>query len=120
MSLTRILWWLGLLIFLAHQYFQYVLGIVSPLIDSYLDAFLCMPLLLGLWNWERARWWKLPALKPLDIGLITCLAYAIFEYGYPYWSTAFVGDYRDGLAYCAGSLVFWGLNHAANEQQQDA
>lgn len=66
-----------------------------------------MPLLLGLWNWERQYWWDLPPLDTLTIVMATLLACIVFEWGYAYWSTAFTFDWWDMVAYCAGSYVFW-------------
>ncbi|TYR37502.1 hypothetical protein FXV77_05720 [Sphingobacterium phlebotomi] len=40
-------------LFILHQYLQKIAGISLPLVDSYLDPLLCMPILLHLIVWER-------------------------------------------------------------------
>jgi hypothetical protein len=104
--------------FLLHQLAQYYWQLSNPFLDQYLDAFLCLPLLFGLWNWERQQWWDLPSLGHTEIILASLLAFFVFEWLYPRWSPVFVGDYKDGLAYSAGSLLFWWINRSAYGKHQ--
>lgn len=46
-------WWGCFLLFWGHQFVERVWNWDCPLIDSYLDSFLCMPILLGLLLVER-------------------------------------------------------------------
>jgi hypothetical protein len=74
--------------------------------DAYLDPLLCMPLLLGLVEWEWGRRFGKKELQPLEITGLTAGAILLFEWGFPTWSAAFTADVWDGVAYVAGSALF--------------
>ncbi|HMQ45818.1 MAG TPA: hypothetical protein PKA00_04300 [Saprospiraceae bacterium] len=99
-------WALLVSIFLAHQMAQKVFNWPLPFLDQYLDPFLSMPILLGLWQFERRLWWHTPDLDFWDIALATAFLIGLFEWGFPQWSSGFTADWKDAIAYCLGSICF--------------
>lgn len=98
------------ILFIAHQILQKIGHIPLPWLDNHLDCLLCMPLLLTVWLLERRHLvFKNPAhrLSFSEIGLATLLLALLFEWGFPALSPRFTSDWRDVVAYAAGSLIFW-------------
>ncbi|MEQ8704144.1 MAG: hypothetical protein RIC19_09510 [Phaeodactylibacter sp.] len=112
--MRRRLWWAALGGLLLHQIAQKGLGWACRLADAYLDPLLCMPLLLGLAEWEWGRLFDKSQLQPLEIVLLTTGAIFLFEWGFPAWSAAFTADLRDIPAYITGSIVFSIANKTKN------
>ena len=88
------------------------------LLDSYLDAFLSMPILLGLILQERQLFinkFVSPenpnnySFSKIEIILATTFFAIIFEEGFPKWSPHFTKDYWDYIAYIGGALIFYGF-----------
>ena len=103
--------WVCLLLFLVHQLLQKVLAVSLPFLDSYLDPFLCIPIILPLLALERHYLLGLSyfnASDPGDAAIVTVALSVIFEVGFPTWSSSFVQDKYDFVAYAAGYL-FWYL-----------
>ena len=101
-------WWFVIILFIGHQILQKVMGIAIPILDNQLDPFLCMPLLLSLWQLERHYLWKLPIrLSIAEIVSATLLLMFLFEYFFPLWHAGFTADYYDLIAYSLGSLFFF-------------
>ncbi|GJM34386.1 MAG: hypothetical protein DHS20C18_33870 [Saprospiraceae bacterium] len=96
-------------LFVAHQISQKILLLKFPIIDSYLDTLLCMPILLSILLVERRLWWfKSPqyVIPPFEVGIIVLFLSFIFEVGFPTWSSHFTGDVFDVAAYIVGGLCF--------------
>ncbi len=105
-STGAILWWAALAIFALHQIAQKGFQLSVPWADAYLDPLLCMPLLLGFWQWERSRLWNLPRLQTWEIISATMVMAVLFEWGFPRWSDGFTSDMADVLVYILGSGLF--------------
>jgi hypothetical protein len=97
-------------LFLVHQFLQKGLGIAIPIVDSYLDPLLCMPILLTLFLAER-RWlfrkgeaYFLPKGEVVGIVLVLTL---LFEWGFPFFSEKFTADVWDAVAYGIGGVLFY-------------
>ncbi len=120
--MRRKLWWAALALLLLHQWAQKIKGWHSGLADHYLDPLLCMPLILGLLEWEWGRRLGKPAPQPLEIVMLTVLFAALFEWGFPAWHRGFTSDPWDLLAYAAGSLIYWALlqKDSASYPQSDS
>jgi hypothetical protein len=102
----RRLFWLCLLLFAGHQLLQKGLGIQLPLLDAYLDPLLAMPIVLGLIDWERKRWFGAPPLLMWEIVAITIVFSMLFEWGFPHWNHRSVADGYDVVAYGLGSATY--------------
>lgn len=96
-----------LVLALAHQLLQKGFGIYLPFLHCYLDDVLAMPIILALWRWERNWWWRIPTLRKRDILFLTCVVIVLFEGMLPHYSTSYTADWADGIAYGAGSILFW-------------
>ncbi|PHN02032.1 hypothetical protein CRP01_33900 [Flavilitoribacter nigricans DSM 23189 = NBRC 102662] len=92
-------------IFIAHQLLQKAWQISIPLADQYLDPLLCMPLLLGIWQWEKKLLFR-HQITTGEIWLLTLLLSLLFEIGFPLLSPNFTADWRDALLYFAGAFLF--------------
>lgn len=100
--------WLTAL-FLLHQIVQRGLRWSLPFLDSYLDPFLCTPLLLTGWLAEQRYWWERPqgrGLNFLEIGAFTAFIVLVSEGLYPRLSPAFTADWGDVAAFALGALLF--------------
>ena len=102
---------LALFAFLTHQLSQKLLSVQVPLLDSYLDPFLAIPLLLGLAAAEQ-RWlgWR-GAKEPFGIVEIVAMTAALallFEEGFPRIDPARqTRDVWDHVAYAVGGGAYW-------------
>ncbi|MCB0635111.1 MAG: hypothetical protein KDC54_00755 [Lewinella sp.] len=100
-------------IFLLHQLFERLLHWRHALLDGYLDDLLALPLILGLWQWERRWLWGTARLQGAEIVSATLLLTTLFEIGFPYWSDSFTADGWDVVAYFIGAWLFWKVNGLA-------
>lgn len=96
-----------ILLALVHQVLQKGMGIHTPFLSSYLDDVLCMPIFLGLWNWERIYFWRWNRLEKLDVIYFTLLVFLVFELILPPYVSSCTADWWDGLAYASGSSLYW-------------
>ncbi len=103
----------ALLLFLAHQFTQKVLGLSIPWADGYLDALLCMPILLGGFLLEQRWLLGRQRLSFLEVMATTALLSFVFEYLFPRFSSGFTADWWDVAAYFAGALAFYVLQLSA-------
>jgi len=97
-------------LFIAHQFLQKIGHISLPWLDNHLDCLVCMPILLSAWLLERRYLvFKNPAhrLSSAEVVLATLILALLFEGAFPALSDQFTSDWRDVLAYAAGSLIFW-------------
>lgn len=109
-------WVICVLLLIAHQVTQKILSYNLGWVDNYLDALLCMPILLGLLLQERqfiiTKYFK-PTIQKnyhfsaIEITLATIFFAIIFEEGFPKWSFSFTKDYWDYLAYFFGAFLFY-------------
>lgn len=98
---------LVVMVAILHQFLQKGLGIDIPFFHAYLDDFLCMPILLALWRWERQLWWEINSFRKRDIIYFTLGIFLLFEMIIPRYSISFTADWYDGIAYTCGSLLYW-------------
>jgi hypothetical protein len=78
--------------------------------NSYLDAFLAMPIILTFLLWERRylfKWHQYTRLTILEISIATIFVSFISELIFPLMSEDFIADWLDVLFYFLGSLVFY-------------
>lgn len=97
-------------LFVAHQISQKVLGISIPLADSYLDNLVTPPILLTLIVVERRILFKRGpgyTLNIMETTMGTVLIALISEVLFPYLSNEFTADLLDVLFYILGSILFY-------------
>jgi hypothetical protein len=109
-------WWVPFLMFLLHQFIQYILGWSTPWVDAYLDPLLALPVLLGLLLFERRLVFRVKRLSLLEVSLVSIVLMVIFEELFPRLQPAFIRDYFDHLAYLAGAVYFWYLINPTTEK----
>lgn len=103
-------WFIGVLILvLIHQIAQKVLVLNIPILDSFLDPLLFMPILLHLILWERRFLFGkgfryVLSWKQIIVNLV--FVTILCEYFFPRWNAAFTMDYLDILCYSLGTLLF--------------
>lgn len=103
-----------LFLFIMHQVLQKLLHIYNFWIDSYLDNFLAMPIILSLWQFEKIclfRKGRSYKLSILEITVATIYISFITEIVFPMFSKEFEGDILDLLVYTLGSGVFFTYNN---------
>ncbi|SEJ11746.1 hypothetical protein SAMN05192553_102468 [Cyclobacterium xiamenense] len=107
------------LTFWINQYLERVQGIYFPLVHSYLDDLLAMPVILGLtlqlYRWIHPRKERLVfSIKQVLVGFLYISL--LFEVLLPAWSATYVRDPWDVGCYFLGSVYFYGLiNKKQNE-----
>ena len=103
-------WFIGMLALVyIHQIVQKLLGLNVPIIDSFLDPLLFMPILLHLILWEqRFLFRKGPdyVLPWKHIMFILIFVAVLCEYFFPLWNNNFTMDHWDVFCYTIGALVF--------------
>lgn len=109
-------WASCVLLLMIHQVTQKILRFNLEYLDNYLDALLCMPILLGLLLQERQfiiTKYLNPTIQKnhhfsiLEITFATIFFAVIFEEGFAKWSVYFTKDYWDYLAYFIGAFLFY-------------
>jgi hypothetical protein len=95
-----------LLLAIVNQILEKIFAVFIPIVHSYLDDFLCFPIVLTLglaaYRWYNPQY-KLTAwhIRPV------VLFYALyFEWYLPQISTAYTSDIVDVLMYVLGALIF--------------
>lgn len=110
------------LLFLLHQFLQKVLHYTVPLVDSFLDSFLAMPILLTLLVAERRLIFRRGSSYCLSIPEIiaaTLLIAFIAEVVFPALSKRFTADWFDVLAYVLGSTLFYFTINSYPKRKQE-
>jgi hypothetical protein len=102
----RQLFWVSLLLFAVHQLLQKGFGIHLPFLHAYLDPFLAMPIILGVFDWERRWRYGADPLRIWEVGVATLVFSILFEWGFPRWDPRFTADWYDVLAYGLGAVVY--------------
>ena len=95
------------LLFLTHQFTQWVLEISIPFLDNYLDPFLAMPFLLFLLDLEMTFFRMRPQLQLSEILASFLIFSIIFELFFPFLSADFTGDFWDIIAYFFGTMLYY-------------
>lgn len=113
--MKRWAWWGCALLFGLHQLLQKGLGMAIPWADNYLDPLLCMPLLLGLFEWEQQRLFGRRKLHLWEALVLTGLLSVLFECGFPRWSDRFTTDIWDVAAYYVGTAAYLLLDRCGYE-----
>lgn len=96
------------LLFLLHQYVEKILKLSLPMIDSYLDPLLFMPMLLTLITWERQLMYKnrLYHLPWTHIFGYFLLVSVLCEILFPMWTDRMTADIWDVLLYALGTILY--------------
>lgn len=96
------------LLFLLHQYVEKILKLSLPMIDSYLDPLLFMPMLLTLITWERQLMYKnrLYTLSLMHIFGYLLLVSFLCEVVLPMWTERMTADVWDVLFYALGTILY--------------
>jgi len=113
--LKILLFTISTLLFLTHQFLQWGLGVHIPFIDSYIDPFLAMPILLLMLDWEMEFFRTRPKLNEMELLASFIIFSVIFEWFFPYLSADFTGDVWDIIAYFLGGLLYY-LSRQYDEQ----
>mgnify|MGYP003330963847 FL=1 len=92
--------------FFAHQA-AIALGWSHPWADSYLDAFLFLPIALGFPAWVLRLWQPAFRWSPWFVIGAWGAASLAFEVWIPNFDPRFTADYWDVLSYALGAWVFW-------------
>jgi len=98
--------WLCLVLFLIHQLLQKGFEVYLPFLHAYLDPFLAMPILLGIFDWERRWRYGAAPLRVWEVVVVTVGFSILFEWYFPRWDARFTADWWDVLAYGFGALVY--------------
>lgn len=98
-----------LVLICTHQVAQQIFHIKTPLIDSYLDPFIGIVLLLFAYKVEKIYLWKRKTgkLHILEISIIVVVIASISEFLFPLLSNDFTKDYFDLLAFAMGGMFFY-------------
>ncbi|PRD47181.1 hypothetical protein [Sphingobacterium haloxyli] len=96
------------ILFLMHQYAQKVAKVSLPIIDSYLDPILFMPIVLPLIGWERKLIYQNPAYTLPLSHVFACflLVSVLFEIILPLWNERMTADVWDVPFYALGALIY--------------
>lgn len=97
-----------IILFLLHQYVQKIARLSFPMIDSYLDPLLFMPILLTLITWERRLFYKnrLYHLPWTHIFGYLLLVSVLCEVVLPMWTERMTADVWDVLFYALGTILY--------------
>src|SRR5690606_17399771 len=103
-----LLFWMCSVLFLLHQYIQKITTVSFPLIHSYLDPLLFMPILLTLITWERRliyknRSYTLPLTHIFGYFLLVSI---LCEVVFPMWTEGMTADVWDVLCYALGTFLY--------------
>ena len=93
----------------VHQLIEKLLLLHLPVIDSYLDPLLLMPVLLHLLLWERRILFRKGinyTFSTFQIILIFILISFVTEYIFPKWNPKFTADIWDVVCYVLGTIYF--------------
>lgn len=95
-------------LFILHQYFQWIARIPMPFLDNYLDPALMMPILLHLIVWERYVLFRKRPILLTHTHLVGYLILAIIfgEFLFPRLEPKFTADYWDILSYTVGAINY--------------
>ncbi|WP_228692309.1 magnesium citrate secondary transporter [Lunatimonas sp.] len=97
-------------IFWVNQYLEKALAIFVPLVHSYLDDLLAMPVILGItlqvfrWVHPTGEQFRFSTMQ-----IVVGVAYIslLFEVLLPMWSEIYVRDFWDVVCYAAGAFYFY-------------
>lgn len=98
----------AVLLFLAFHLLV-IFGIHSPLLESYLDDILCLPIILSITLYAHRRFrvnsnrFRLPLLHILIAFVVIAIG---FEVVYPLMTSHGTADVADLLAYGGGAVIF--------------
>jgi hypothetical protein len=94
-------------LFFIHQLTERILHIDLIWIDSFLDPFLCFPLLLPILEYEWKRYYaERGRLSNAELAILAFLFALLFEFAFPKINPDFVFDWVDFLFYGLGYLVY--------------
>lgn len=107
-SRNDLLFFVCSIVFLLHQYGQKQQGLIVPLLDSYLDPLLCLPIVLHLMTWEhrfvyRRRQYVMPRITILGYLVLLSL---LWEFILPHWNEKMTADPWDVLCYALGAFLY--------------
>jgi hypothetical protein len=99
--------------FLYHQINEKIIGVAHPVLDNYLDDFLCIPLVIYLtgiieFYLFNKRLKALQIQTVLGIFIFYCL---LFEWIVPKYFHLGTADYFDVLMYLSGVFFYLFINH---------
>ncbi len=113
--IRNVFWILAVCLCVLHQIFQHGLGNRWWLADAYLDAFLSMPIVLGLMLQERqmminlfvdegiGKHYRFSGLQTIITGILLAI---VFEEFLPRCFEGYTRDYWDYGAYALGIIAF--------------
>src|SRR5690606_28549609 len=95
-------------LFLLHHYVHKIATVSLPVMDSYLDPLLFMPILLTLITWERRlfyrnRFYTLSLMHILGYFLLVSV---LCEIVFPMWTERMTADVWDVLFYALGTILY--------------
>ncbi|MCF1714615.1 hypothetical protein L0U88_08260 [Flavihumibacter sp. RY-1] len=101
-----------LFLFILHQLLEKCFHVRIEKVDNYLDALVCLPIILQLIVWERRvllkdAYYRLPLLHIAGYFVLLSI---LGELLFPALSNRFTADGWDVLCYAAGTFLFIGVN----------
>lgn len=97
-------------LFIIHQVSQVIFNYHIPLVDSFLDNLLAMPIILTLLLFERRyifRWKGYYRLTISEVIIGTLFIAFVSEIIFPALSDDFTGDWKDLIFLLAGAVLFY-------------
>lgn len=108
MSYQKKVFFISFILFIIHQWNQKVMGLHWSLIDNHLDPLLCMPICLGIFEWQYKGFFP-NGINWLTAMLFTLILSIIFEIGFSAWHPGFTADPIDFILYFLGSQIYLGF-----------
>lgn len=102
--------------FLIHQLRVFESSVFGLFLDSYLDPFLLMPIILPLRQWELYYLYNTRRIISFFEGMVYCTSVAfIGEVVFPLCSNKFTADLWDIPAYYLGGMLYFSVEYIAGK-----
>ncbi|MEM6395286.1 MAG: hypothetical protein AAF741_02995 [Bacteroidota bacterium] len=109
-------WYILVILFLIHQVLERFLDIEIPALDNHLDAFVSVPILMGLHLAEQRYFWGVRRFSGLYVVVAVVLFSVVFEFLFPWIEPRFTADWWDVVAYVLGGIYFYALVNSTTER----
>lgn len=109
-------------LFFVHQVLQIIFNYHIPVVDSFLDSLLAMPIILTLLLFERRhifRWKEYYRLTISEVIITTLFIAFVSEIIFPALSDDFTGDWKDLIFLLTGAIVFYFTINPKKQKQAE-